>query len=80
MQQVVKHNRISQLKAPNSPLSDEEWQDVVATVLFDHASATADANIEAVALVESQESLSIHVRKHVQGITVSSDEAVIRTS
>ncbi|KAJ3484199.1 hypothetical protein NLG97_g7117 [Lecanicillium saksenae] len=61
----VKHDRISALKVKNSPLTDAEWE---ATLLaFFNQEPLNDIN--AAATVQSEASISITIRKQVEGIS-----------
>lgn len=61
----IKHDRISALKVKNSPLTDAEWESTLES--FFHQKPLHDIN--ATATVQTEASISITVRKQVQGIT-----------
>jgi hypothetical protein len=62
----VKHDKVSSLRVKNSPASDDEWQSILGSVL----SQEPLPDIQASATVESESSISITIRKQIQGITV----------
>lgn len=62
----VKHDRVSSLRVANCPVSESEWQTILQS-LFDLQPA---GDIQATASIKGEASLSITVRKRVQGITV----------
>lgn len=64
----VKHDRIASLKVKNSPLSDAEWEEIL--LAFFNQEPLNDIN--ATATVQTEASITITIRKQVQGITVSS--------
>ncbi|KAL5083384.1 hypothetical protein Trisim1_001488 [Trichoderma cf. simile WF8] len=61
----LKHDRVASLQVPNCPVSESEWQ----TILQSLFSLQPVSDIQATASIESEVSLSITVRKRVQGIT-----------
>ncbi|KAL6809029.1 hypothetical protein GGI42DRAFT_228880 [Trichoderma sp. SZMC 28013] len=61
----LKHDRIASLQVPNCPVSESEWQAILQSLF----SLQPVADIQATASIESETSLSITVRKRVQGIT-----------
>ncbi|KAL6871135.1 hypothetical protein J3F83DRAFT_734370 [Trichoderma novae-zelandiae] len=62
---TLKHDRVSSLRVANCPVSESEWQAILQS-LFE-LQPTGD--IQATASIKSEDSLSITVRKRVQGIT-----------
>ncbi|OTA07232.1 Lif1p-like protein [Trichoderma parareesei] len=62
---TLKHDRVSSLRVANCPVSESEWQTILQS-LFDLQPA---GDIQATASIKSEASLSITVRKRVQGIT-----------
>lgn len=63
---AVKHDRVSSLKISNSPVSDSEWQSILESFFQQQPLQT----IQATAAVQSETSITITLRKQVQGITV----------
>ncbi|KAM3513700.1 hypothetical protein MY11210_002609 [Beauveria gryllotalpidicola] len=61
----IKHDRVSALKVKNSHLSDSEWESLLEG--FFNQKPLKDIN--ATATVQSEASISITIRKQVQGIT-----------
>ncbi|PKK41311.1 hypothetical protein CI102_13684, partial [Trichoderma harzianum] len=61
----LKHDRVASLQVPNCPVSESEWQAILQSLF----SLQPVADIQATARIESEVSLSITVRKRVQGIT-----------
>ncbi|KAH0525344.1 hypothetical protein TsFJ059_007725 [Trichoderma semiorbis] len=61
----LKHDRVASLQVPNCPVSESEWQAILQSLF----SLQPVADIQATASIESETSLSITVRKRVQGIT-----------
>ncbi|KAK4067866.1 hypothetical protein Trihar35433_6426 [Trichoderma harzianum] len=61
----LKHDRVASLQVPNCPVSEAEWQAILQSLF----SLQPVADIQATASIESETSLSITVRKRVQGIT-----------
>ncbi|KAL6801855.1 hypothetical protein J3E68DRAFT_394573 [Trichoderma sp. SZMC 28012] len=61
----LKHDRVASLQVPNCPVSESEWQAILES-LFSLQPVT---DIQATARIESETSLSITIRKRVQGIT-----------
>ncbi|KAL1884355.1 hypothetical protein VTK73DRAFT_49 [Phialemonium thermophilum] len=62
----LRQDRISTLKAKNSPCSQDEWERFLASVLLERESVP---DIEAAAHVAEEESITINIRRRVQGIT-----------
>ncbi|PTB67497.1 hypothetical protein BBK36DRAFT_1116066 [Trichoderma citrinoviride] len=62
---TLKHDRVSSLRVANCPVSESEWQTILQSLL--ELQPTGD--IQATASIKSEASLSITVRKRVQGIT-----------
>ncbi|KAF3069173.1 hypothetical protein CFAM422_007104 [Trichoderma lentiforme] len=61
----LKHDRVASLQVPNCSVSESEWQAILES-LFSLQPVT---DIQATARIESETSLSITIRKRVQGIT-----------
>ncbi|KAL7795266.1 hypothetical protein V8C37DRAFT_375001 [Trichoderma ceciliae] len=61
----LKHDRVASLRVTNCPVSESEWQTILQS-LFELQPA---ADIQATASIKNETSLSITVRKRVQGIT-----------
>ncbi|KAJ6783721.1 hypothetical protein PWT90_05471 [Aphanocladium album] len=61
----IKHDRIAALKVKNSPLSDSEWESTLLS--FFNQEPLSDIN--AAATVQSEASISITIRKQVEGIS-----------
>lgn len=64
---AVRHDRVGSLRVQNCPASEEEWQTILER-LFAHE---PQPEIQASASVQRDSSISIIVRKNIQGITVS---------
>jgi hypothetical protein len=62
----VKHDRVVSLRVKNCPASESEWQQILED-LFQQEPLP---DIQATATVQSQKSISITIRKEIQGITV----------
>ncbi|KAL6910410.1 hypothetical protein GGI43DRAFT_10466 [Trichoderma evansii] len=62
---TLKHDRIASFQVPNCPVSESEWQSILQSLF----ALQPAADIQATASVRSETSLSITVRKRVQGIT-----------
>ncbi|OAA59430.1 DNA double-strand break repair and VJ recombination XRCC4 [Cordyceps fumosorosea ARSEF 2679] len=63
---AVKHDRIAALKVQNSPLTDSEWESTLESFFSQKPLSV----INATATVQSETSITITIRKQVQGITV----------
>ncbi|KAG6115421.1 hypothetical protein E4U13_002770 [Claviceps humidiphila] len=61
----LKHDRVSSLRVPNSPVSEKEWQNILISVFEQELLS----DIQATATVRSESSISLTIRKQVQGIT-----------
>ncbi|CAM1503915.1 Fc.00g015060.m01.CDS01 [Cosmosporella sp. VM-42] len=61
----VKHDRVSSLRVKNCPASEAEWQGILEALLRQEPLP----DIQATATVQSGSSISITVRKQIQGIT-----------
>ncbi|KAK2605919.1 hypothetical protein QQS21_003645 [Conoideocrella luteorostrata] len=61
----LRHDRISSLRIENCPVSESEWQDIL-TSIFEQEILS---DIQVSAAVQSEVSISLTVRKQVQGIT-----------
>ncbi|UKZ86094.1 uncharacterized protein TrAFT101_001934 [Trichoderma asperellum] len=61
----LKHDRLSSLQVSNCPVSESEWQSILQSLF----ALQPVADIQATASVKSETSLSITIRKRVQGIT-----------
>lgn len=64
---IVRQDRASSLKASQCPLSDDEWQ----AILEDIFEQRHHSGIQATATVETGKSITITIRKEIQGFTVS---------
>ncbi|KAH0494323.1 hypothetical protein TgHK011_000947 [Trichoderma gracile] len=62
---TLKHDRVSSLRVANCPVSESEWQTILQS-LFELQPAR---DIQATTSIKSEASLSITIRKRVQGIT-----------
>lgn len=62
----MKQDRLSSLRVKNCPASESEWQAILEALLNQEPLA----DIKATATVQSESSISITVRKEIQGITV----------
>ncbi|KAL7822510.1 hypothetical protein V8C26DRAFT_389172 [Trichoderma gracile] len=62
---TLKHDRVSSQRVANCPVSESEWQTILQS-LFEIQPA---GDIQATASIKSEASLSITIRKRVQGIT-----------
>ena len=62
----VKHGRVGSLMVKKCPVSEPEWQNILES-LFQQKPLS---DIQATATVESFMSISITIRKQIQGITV----------
>ncbi|PNY26641.1 Uncharacterized protein TCAP_03436 [Tolypocladium capitatum] len=62
---VLKHDRVASLRAKNCPVSEKEWEQILDSLL----QAALVEDIQATATVQTASSISLTVRKQVQGIT-----------
>ncbi|KAG6045268.1 hypothetical protein E4U39_002553 [Claviceps sp. Clav50 group G5] len=62
---TLKHDRVSSLRVQNSAVSEKEWQDILISVFQQELLS----DIQATATVRSESSISLTIRKQVQGIT-----------
>jgi hypothetical protein len=62
----VRHDRTASLCVKNCPVSEDEWQAILQSI-FEQA---PQPDIQASATVQSASSMSLTIRKKVQGITV----------
>jgi hypothetical protein len=62
----VKHDKVVSLRVKNCPASENEWQQILED-LFQQEPLP---DIQATATVQSKRSISITIRKDIQGITV----------
>ena len=62
----VKHDRVASLRVKNCPADEIEWQTILDFVLKQQA----PPDIHATAVVQEDSSISITIRKQIQGITV----------
>ncbi|UKZ59112.1 uncharacterized protein TrAtP1_000430 [Trichoderma atroviride] len=62
---ILKHDRLASLQVSNCPVSESEWQSTLQSLF----ALQPAADIQATASVKTETSLSITVRKRVQGIT-----------
>lgn len=63
---LVKHDKVMSLRVNNCPASESEWREILKS-LFQQEPLP---DIQATATVQSEKSISITLRKEVQGITV----------
>ncbi|KAI5466925.1 hypothetical protein BGZ63DRAFT_11970 [Mariannaea sp. PMI_226] len=61
----LKHDRVSSLRVKNCPASESEWQAILEAVF----KQSPLSHIQATATVQSGSSISITIRKEIQGIT-----------
>jgi hypothetical protein len=70
----VKQQKVSTFRSKNSPCSTEEWVTILESILLGRANDDSQhellAGVEAVALIDSQKTIDVTVRKRVEGITV----------
>ncbi len=64
---LVRHDKIGSLRVKNCPVSESEWQDILVKVF--EQDALPEISVTAAVLESS--SISVVIRKSVQGITVS---------
>ncbi|KAH7321180.1 hypothetical protein B0I35DRAFT_208866 [Stachybotrys elegans] len=62
---TLKHDRVASLRGKNCSVSAEEWGEILQLVF----SQTPQPDIQATATVESESSVTITIRKQIQGIT-----------
>lgn len=67
----VRHDRVASLRTKNCPVSETEWQNILRLIFEQQP----QPDIQATATIQTESSLSITVRKQVQGITVSTTQA-----
>jgi len=69
----LKHNQIFSLKAKNCPCNQEEWGLILSFILLgasvEDGKTEVIEGVEAVASVEGGSSITINIRKRIQGIT-----------
>jgi hypothetical protein len=63
----VKHDRVASLRVKNCPASEAEWEEILQHVLRQQPIP----DIYASAIVQADSSISVTIRKQIQGITVS---------
>ena len=72
---IVKSNKVSSLKAKNSPCSQDEWETILQFILLGKAIEDSQKElldgVEAVASIDPEKSIDITIRKRTEGITVS---------
>ncbi|KND94456.1 hypothetical protein TOPH_01107 [Tolypocladium ophioglossoides CBS 100239] len=61
----LKHDRVASLRVKNCPVSEKEWEHILDSLL----QAEQVEDIQATATVQTASSISLTVRKQVQGIT-----------
>jgi len=69
---IARHNRIKEFKAANAPCSEAEWEQILLAILVDPQGATHVQDIEIKVELRSDEEVTLHFRKNIQGIAVSS--------
>ncbi|POR34135.1 Uncharacterized protein TPAR_05641 [Tolypocladium paradoxum] len=62
---VLKHDRVASLRVKSCPVSEKEWEQILDSLL----QAELVEDIQATATVQTASSISLTVRKQVQGIT-----------
>ncbi|KAL7944399.1 hypothetical protein V8C42DRAFT_326686 [Trichoderma barbatum] len=62
---TLKHDRVASFQVANCPVSESEWQGILQSLF----ALQPAADIQATASIKSESSLTITVRKRVQGIT-----------
>ena len=67
---TVKHNNISDLKARAFSGSQSQWEDTLAKVLLGADGTDFTGEIEAVAKVDPEASMTITIQKSIEGIEV----------
>ncbi|GAO14268.1 uncharacterized protein UV8b_08133 [Ustilaginoidea virens] len=61
----LRHDRVASLRTKNCPVSETEWQNILRLIFEQQP----QPDIQATATIQTESSLSITVRKQVQGIT-----------
>ncbi|KAG6017023.1 hypothetical protein E4U43_002468 [Claviceps pusilla] len=61
----LRHDRVSSLRVKNSPVSETEWHNILYSIFQQELLS----DIQVTATVESESSISLTIRKQVQGIT-----------
>ncbi|KAK8038711.1 hypothetical protein PG993_007122 [Apiospora rasikravindrae] len=64
----TRHNRIKEFKAANAPCSEAEWEQILLAILVDPQGATRAQDIEIKVELSSDEEVTLHFRKNIQGI------------
>ncbi|KAK6845627.1 hypothetical protein PG995_015737 [Apiospora arundinis] len=64
----TRHNRIKEFKAANAPCSEAEWEQILLAILVDPQGATRAQDIEIKVELRSDEEVTLHFRKNIQGI------------
>ncbi|KAJ6441944.1 DNA double-strand break repair and VJ recombination XRCC4 [Purpureocillium lavendulum] len=62
---TLKHDRVSSLRVKNCPVTEKEWEQILVSIFEQEVIE----DIQATATVSSESSISLTVRKQVQGIT-----------
>lgn len=72
---IVKHNRSASLKTKNCPCSQNDWDNILSMLLLGKPVEDEEIDVykglEIIADVEDQVSISLTIRKRIEGITVS---------
>ncbi|KAG5915875.1 hypothetical protein E4U42_007884 [Claviceps africana] len=61
----LRHDHVSSLRVKNNPVSETEWHDLLVSIFQQELLS----NIQITATVQSESSISLTIRKQVQGIT-----------
>ena len=79
---IVKHDKVSSLKAKNSPCSQDEWETILQSILLEKAVEDSQRSlldgVEVAASIEPLKSIEVTIRKRTEGITVSIYELFFR--
>jgi hypothetical protein len=71
---LVTRSKVSASKAKNSPCNQNEWEIILSSILLGQKSESAKGlleDVEAVAAVDDEKSITLTIRKRVEGITAS---------
>ncbi|KAG5984125.1 hypothetical protein E4U55_005924 [Claviceps digitariae] len=61
----LRHDRVSSLRVKNAPVSETEWHNILMSIFQQELLS----DIQVTAIVQSESSISLTIRKQVQGIT-----------
>lgn len=74
----MKHSRTASLKTKNCPCSQDEWENILSLLLLGKPIQNEENDIyqglEIIADVDNQVSISLTIRKRIEGITVSTTD------